>query len=197
MSRYTLPRLAATCGIVAPIAMFLAVGDGNSFAPWRAVASTWALVLFLPFLAYLYELLRGAEGETGWLSRVFLVCASSGVLLKLVSHAPALAIHHGHVVKGTPLYTALDQMAGAATIVCLYPFALCMAAAATVVLRTNALPRWLGVLAAVTAVALAVNGAFLFAGFVPAFLLFLLWIVLAGVVVLRRAGSTATQVAYA
>jgi hypothetical protein len=197
MSKSVLPRLAALCGIVAPITMFVVVGNGNHFAPWRAVVSTWAVVLFLPFLAYLYELLRRAEGETGWLSRIVLVCGASGVLLKLVSHAPELAIHHGHLVKGTPLYTALDQTAGAATLLCLYPLALCMGAVAAVVLRTNALPRWLGVLAGVTAAALAVNAAFVFGEFVPAFVLFLLWIVLAGVVILRRAGSTAAQVAYA
>jgi len=197
MSKSALPRLAAACGIVAPITMFVVVGNGSHFAPWRAVAATWAVVLFLPFLAYLYEVLRGAEGESGWLSRIVLVCGASGVLLKLMSHAPELAIHREHLVKGTPLYNALDQMAGGATLLCLYPLALCMAAAAAVVLRTNALPRWLGVLAAVTAAALVVNGAFVFAGFVPAFVLFLLWTVIAGVVVLRRAGSTAAQVAYA
>jgi len=197
MSKSVLPRLAALCGIVAPITLFVVVGNGNHFAPWRAVVSTWAVVLFLPFLAYLYELLRRAEGETGWLSRIVLVCGASGVLLKLVSHAPELAIHREHIVKGTPLYNALDQTAGAATLLCLYPLALCMGAVAAVVLRTNALPRWLGVLAGVTAAALAVNAAFVFAGFVPAFVLFLLWIVLAGVVILRRAGSTAAQVAYA
>jgi len=64
-------RLGAACGIVFPIAMFLAVGDGSHFAPWRAVAATWALVLALPFLAYLWSLLRAAEGNGGWLSTDF------------------------------------------------------------------------------------------------------------------------------
>ena len=68
MNRPMLPRLGAACGIVFPIAMFLAVGDGNHFAPWRAVAATWALVLALPFLTYLCSLLRTAEGEGGWIS---------------------------------------------------------------------------------------------------------------------------------
>jgi hypothetical protein len=47
MNRPLLPRLGAACGVVFPIAMFLAVGNGNSFAPWRAVVATWALVLGL------------------------------------------------------------------------------------------------------------------------------------------------------
>ena len=44
-------RLGAASGIVFPLAMFLAVGNGSHFTPWRAVAATWALVLALPFLA--------------------------------------------------------------------------------------------------------------------------------------------------
>ncbi|MGZ4415818.1 MAG: hypothetical protein ACXVRZ_15800, partial [Gaiellaceae bacterium] len=91
MTRPLLPRLAAACGIVFPIAMFLAVGNGNNFAPWRAVASTWALVLFLPFLAYLCGLLRTAARDDGWLPTLALVAGASGILLKLVSHAPELA----------------------------------------------------------------------------------------------------------
>ena len=184
-------RVGPACGVVAPVVMFLAVGNGNNFAPWRAVVSTWALVLFLPFLAYLGNLLRAAAD--GWLATTALVAAVSGILLKLVSHVPELALHREHLVNGTPLYKALDDMGGAATIMCLYPLAVFAACVAVISLREHLLPRWLGVLAAATAVALAVNGGFLYAGFVPALLLFLLWTLLAGVVLLRRdwAGSPA------
>ena len=109
-------RLGAACGIVFPIAMFLAVGNGSHFTPWRAVAATWALVLALPFLAYLWSLLRVAEGDGGWLSTLALVAGVSGVLLKLASHAPELAIHRDGIAKGTQLYKALDNTAGAATL---------------------------------------------------------------------------------
>jgi len=68
-------RLGAACGIIFPIGLFLAVGDGKQFAPWRAVVATWAIVLALPFLVYLYSLLRAAEGENGWLSTAAL-CTS-------------------------------------------------------------------------------------------------------------------------
>ena len=121
MTRPMLPRLGAACGIVFPIAMFLAVGNGNHFAPWRAVAATWALVLALPFLAYLWSLLRAAEGEGGWLSTVALVAGVSGILLKLASQAPELAIHRDGIAKGSQLYKALDNTAGAATLMSLYP----------------------------------------------------------------------------
>ena len=197
MNRPLLPRLAAACGVVFPIAMFLAVGNGNSFAPWRAVASTWALVLFLPFLAYLCGLLRTAARDDGWLPTLALVAGTSGVLLKLVSHAPELAIHQDHIAKGTPLYKALDHTAGAATTLCLYPLAIYAAAVAIIVLREQVLPRWVGLFAVLTAAALVVNGAFVFAGFVPALLLFLLWTLVTAIVVLRRTWVASTQVAYA
>lgn len=197
MNRPLLPRLAAACGVVFPLAMFLAVGNGNNFAPWRAVVSTWALVLFLPFLAYLCSLLRSATPEDGWLSTLALVAGASGILLKLISHAPELALHQDHLVKGTPLYKALDHTAGAATTLCLYPLAIYAATVAVIALREQALPRWLGIFAALTAAALVINGGFVFASFVPALLLFLLWTLATGVVLLRRTWGASTQVAYA
>jgi hypothetical protein len=197
MSKTMLPRLGPACGIVFPIAMFLAVGDGSHFAPWRAVAATWALVLAVPFLAYLTSLLRAAEGEGGWLATTALVAGVSGVLLKLASHAPELAIHREGIHKGTQLYKALDSTAGAATLISLYPLALCCAAVAVIALQERVLPRWLGIFAAVTAVALAVNSGFVYASFVPGLLLFLLWTLVTGVVLLRRSWAGSTQVAYA
>jgi len=196
MSKLMLPRLGAACGIVFPIVMFLAVGNGSGFAAWRAIVATWALVLALPFLAYLYSLLRRAEGDGGWLATVALVAGVSGIVLKLGSHAPALALHHHHIAKGTQLYKALDDMGGGATVMSLYPLAICCAAVAAVVVRTGVLPRWLGAFAVVTAAALAVNGAFLFAGFVPALLLFLLWTLVTGAILLRRGWSPQPAIAY-
>jgi hypothetical protein len=196
MSKLMLPRLGAACGIVFPIVMFLAVGNGSGFAAWRAIVATWALVLALPFLAYLYSLLRRAEGDGGWLATVALVAGVSGIVLKLGSHAPALALHHHHIAKGTQLYKALDDMGGGATVMSLYPLAICCAAVAAVVVRTGVLPRWLGAFAVVTAAALAVNGAFLFAGFVPALLLFLLWTLVTGATLLRRGWSPQPAIAY-
>jgi len=196
MTRPMLPRLGAACGIVFPIAMFLAVGNGSHFTPWRAVAATWALVLALPFLAYLYSLLRAAEGDGGWLSTVALVAGVSGVLLKLASHAPELAIHRDGIQKGSQLYKALDNTAGAATLMSLYPLAICCAAVAVITLRRHVLPRWIGMFAAVTAAALVVNAGFLYASFVPALLLFLLWTLVTSIVLLRRSRSTQARVAY-
>ena len=112
MTKPMLPRLGAACGIVFPIAMFLAVGNGSNFAPWRAIAATWALVLALPFLAYLYSLLRAAEGDGGWLSTTALVAGVSGILLKLTSHAPELAIHRERDHQGHPAVQGTRQHRG-------------------------------------------------------------------------------------
>jgi hypothetical protein len=196
MSKVMLPRLGAACGIVFPIAMFVASGDGGHFAPWRAVAASWAIVVALPFLAYLYSLLRSAVGDESWLPTAALVAGASGVLLKLTSLAPALAIHRDHIAKGTQLYKVLDNIDGAATLVSLYPLAVCCAAVAVIALRERVLPRWLAIFTAVTAVALAINAGFVYADFVPAFLLFLLWTLLTGLVLLRRNWSPAPSVAY-
>jgi hypothetical protein len=64
------------------------------------------------------------------------------------------------------------------------------------VLRTGVLPRWSGVLALVTAAALAVNGGFIYAGFVPGLLVFLVWSLATGVVLLRRPAQR-RELAYA
>jgi hypothetical protein len=189
-------RLGAACGIVFPITMFLAVGDGSHFTPWRAVAATWALVLALPFLTYVWSVLRAAEGEGSWLPTLALAAGVSGILLKLASHAPELAIHRNGIDKGTQLYKALDNTAGAATLMSLYPLAICCAAVAVIALRERVLPRWLGIFTAVTAVALAVNAGFVFASFLPALLLFLLWTLVTSIVLLRHTQSTQPRVAF-
>jgi hypothetical protein len=77
-------------------------------------------------------------------------------------------------------------MGDGATIFSLYPLAVFCAATAIVAFRTRALPRWLAAGAAATAAALAVNGAFLGAGSVPALLLFLLWTLVTSVYLLHR-----------
>ena len=68
----------------------------------------------------------------------------------------------------------------------LYPFAVFTAIVALEALRTAVLPRWLGVFAGVTAIALAVNGSFIHAGTVPGLLLFVVWTFVAGVTLFVR-----------
>ena len=187
MNQPTLSRLGAACGAVFAIVLTVANGDGSQpFSGPRAVAGIAALTLVVPFIAYLYSVLRAAEGADGWLAGAALAAGITGITLKLGSGAPELAMVRAHLVAGTPLHTALDAIAGAATVLCLYPLAVFCAATAVVGFRARALPRWLAAGAGITAVALAVNGAFLGTGFVPALLLFALWTLLASVHLLRR-----------
>jgi hypothetical protein len=67
------------------------------------------------------------------------------------------------------------------------PLGVCMGAVAAVVLHTHAMPVWLGWMAAVLAPLLIANGLTLNSQEGPASLLFLLWILLAAIVLLRRA----------
>jgi hypothetical protein len=181
-------RLGAACGAVFAVALFVASGNGDEayLAP-RAVAGLAALALFVPFLAYLCSVLRGAEGEGGWLATTALVAGTVGITIKIISVVPALALHHARIADGTQLHRLFDALDNAATVIALYPLAIACAAIAAAALRTAALPRWLAAGAALTAVALAVNGAFLEATFVPALLLFLVWTLAASIHLSRRA----------
>ena len=184
----TLSRVGAACGAVFAIVLTVAAGDGSqSFSGPRAVAGIAALTLAVPFIAYLCSVLRAqaAEGDR-WLAGAALAAGITGIVLKLGSGAPELALHNAHLVPGTQLYSAIDAIAGGATVLSLYPLAVFCAATAIVTFRARALPRWLGAGAAITAAALAVNGAFLGTNSVPALLLFILWTLLASVHLLRR-----------
>jgi hypothetical protein len=187
MNQPTLSRIGAACGAVFAIVLVVANGDGSqSFSGPRAVAGIAALTLAVPFVAYLCSVLRTAEGADGWLAGAALAAGITGITLKLGSGAPELAMHRAHLAAGTPLHAAVDAIAGSATVLSLYPLAVFCAAVAIVGFRARALPRWLAAGAAVTAVALAVNGGFLGTDSVPALLLFALWILLASVHLLRR-----------
>jgi len=176
MSKPMLSRAGAASGAVFAVVLVIASGNGDhNFSGARAVAGLGAITLAIPFFAYLSRLLRAAEGDDGWLASTTLVSGVTGITLKLVSTFPELAMHRTHVADGTTLHKALQQIADGATLISLYPLAVMCASAAIVALRTGILPRWLGAGAGVTACALAVNGAFLEASFVPALLLFIAW----------------------
>jgi hypothetical protein len=195
MNKVILPRLGAASGAVFAVALFVAAGNGdNSFSTPRAIAAVVAITLALPFVGYLSRLLREAEGRNGWLAPAALAGGITGIGLKLVSIVPELAIHRAQIADGTQLHKALQEMAGGATVLCLYPLALFCAATAIVVLRTGLLPRWLGAGTAVTAAALVVNGGFLEASFVPALLLFLIWTFVASVYLVRRSSRGVARV---
>lgn len=192
MQSSLLARIAAACGAVFAVALFVASGSGHdSFSIARGVAGVAAITLAIPFIAYLSSRLRTAEAGDGWLSTVALTTGVAGIVLKLASVGPELAIHRAHLADGSTAYKALDEISGGLTILCLYPLAIFCATTALVALRTHALPRWLGAGAGLTAAALVVNGVFLRASFVPGFLLFIVWTLLASIQLLRRPAALA------
>ena len=99
-----LSRIGAACGAVFAIVLTVAAGDGSqSFSGPRAVAGVAALTVAVPFIAYLCSVLRAAAREgDGWLAHAALAAGIIGIVLKLGSGAPELALHQAHLVPGTP-----------------------------------------------------------------------------------------------
>jgi hypothetical protein len=196
MNTSTTSRVGAASGAVFAVVLFVAAGNGSEtyMAP-RAIAGLAALALFIPFVAYICSVLRAAQEESGgWLTQTALAAGVAGITLKIVSTIPELALHRAHVADGTALHRLGQSLADGATVIALYPLAIFCAATAVVAFRTTVLPRWLAAFAAVTAVALAVNGVFLEASFLPALLLFMLWTLVASVHLVRCAGRAPARV---
>ena len=177
-------RFGAACGLLYVVLLFGFTSIGSD-AKFVLVAELVGMLLFLPFLGYLYGILRAAEGESGWLSATFLGAGLVDLTIKLGSLAPSFAAQEPGLP--TPLHDALHKMNSVAFIVTMLPIGVMLAAAALVILKTRVLPLWLGLFAALTAPACWINGMFLDAQFGPAFLLFLLWISLASIVLTVRA----------
>lgn len=172
-------RLGAACGVAFPLALIAGRDRGGVF-----MLGAFGLVLFVPFLAYVCSLLRAVERPGGWLTSCAFGAGLMGMTLKLASGEPEIA--YRSVPRGSQAHQALDGLASGATIVSLYPFGIFMAVVAYLSLRAGALPRWLGVFAALTSAALLVNGSFKHAGTVPALLLFIVWSLVAGTALLIR-----------
>jgi hypothetical protein len=179
-------RLGAACGILYVVLLFGPSSTGSQ-ARIVVVLELIALLLFIPFLGYLYSVLRSAEGEGGWLSATVFGAGLVNITIKLGSLGPGFAAQQAGL--NPQLHEALDKMNSVAYITTMLPLGVLMAAAAIVILRTRALPRWLGWMAALIAPTLLVNGMFFDAEFGPASLLFLLWTAITSVVLILRAGE--------
>jgi len=125
MNTLIAPRLGAASGIVFAVVLF--AGSGHS-SPGQVVRELAAVVIFLPFLAYLCSVLREAEGPRGWLTMTAFAAGLAGITIKLLTGMPVIALQH--VPSGTPLHRALDDMSSASTVISLYPFAVMLASIA-------------------------------------------------------------------
>lgn len=186
------PRIGAVCGIL--YVVLILAGNSVYESGTETVGLAMELVgmlLFVPFLGYLFSVLRRAEGEGGWLSETALGAGLMGITIKFASIAPVLAVNN--LEEGTPLYRSLEVMNGVSFNLSMFPFAVLAAAVAIVTLKTRVLPAWIGWMGAVTAPALLVNAMFFFAENIMAFLLFMLWVILlSAVLTLRGRASVAS-----
>jgi hypothetical protein len=190
MQERILPRLGAASGALGVVLMFVLSSTGGD-SQLVVAGELLGLLLFIPFLGYLWSVLRDAEGPGGWLSATALGAGLVGVAMKLGSIAPGWAARD--FGETSEVHKALERVNEAAFIAQMLPDGVMLAAVALVVLKTRALPRWLGWLAAVAAPLLLVNGMFLDADFGPAFLLFLLWTLLASVILTVRPSGVRFQ----
>jgi hypothetical protein len=185
------PRLGALNGVLYVVLLMGSTSTGSD-AQIVIVLELVGLLLFIPFLGYLYSILRRAEGEGAWLSPTAFGAGLVDLTIKLSSIAPSFAAQEGLTPQ---LHDALHKMNSVAFIVAMLPIGVMMAAVAIVILKTHVLPLWIGLLAALTAPACWVNGMFLDAEFGPAFLLFLLWVTIASIVLTLRAGRETVEAA--
>jgi hypothetical protein len=177
-------RLGAASGIAYVVAL-MGAGSTGSDSTAALAGELVPMLLFFPFLAYLWSVLREAEGPGGWLSATALSTGIAAITIKIASAGPAVAARHDGL--SPVLHNALEEVNDVSFIVTMLPLGVCMAAVAAVVLRTHVLPAWLGWMAAVAAPLLIANGLALTSHEGPAFLFFLLWTLLTGIVLLRRA----------
>ena len=185
-------RLGAVSGVLYVVLLMGSTSTGSD-ARIVIVLELIAILLFLPFLGYLYSVLRQAEGEGAWLAPTAFGAGLVDLTIKLGSIAPGFAARTEGL--DPQLHQALEKMNSVAFIVTMLPLGVMLAAIATVALKTRVLPLWLGLLAAITAPACLVNGMFLDAEFGPAFLLFLLWVTIASIVLTLRAGRETVKAA--
>jgi hypothetical protein len=186
------PRLGAVSGVLYVVLLMGSTSTGGD-ARIVIVLELIAILLFLPFLGYLYGVLRRAEGEGAWLSPTAFGAGLVDLTIKLGSIAPGFAARTEGL--DPQLHQALHKMNSVAFIATMLPLGVMMAAVAIVALKTRVMPLWLGLLAAITAPACLVNGIFLDAEFGPAFLLVLLWVMLASIVLTWRASRVGVKAA--
>lgn len=146
-------------------------------------------LLLVVFIAYLWGVLRRAEGEGSWLSTLAFAGGLMSIILKVGSFPPMYPVlTHAGQPFDPELARALAEINIAAFVLQQPALGLLLLATALIVIRTAVLPRWLGYLAALAA-------AMSFAAVVVAGMAFLAWLVVqvwlvgTGIALLRQVGK--------
>jgi hypothetical protein len=191
-----LERMGAACGILYVVLLIVGPSIGGLTSPVAFFLEVLAFLFFLFFLGRLWSALRRAEGGSGWLSATAFGAGLMAITIKLASAAPILAARH-RVRDGLDLQLArtLQDINDASFILTFFPLAVFLAAFAIVAIRSGALPRWLGWIAAVISAAFIAGG---MAGSTDLesewaglpMILFTIWVIATSVVLIRRAGES-------
>jgi len=195
MSNHLWQRLGAACGIVYVV---LLLGGGSIGGPDIQIVflmEILAFLFFLFFLGNLWSALRRAEGGSGWLSATAFGGGLMSVTIKVASAAPILAARYRAGDGLDPqLARTLQDINDASFYLSFFPLAVLLAAFAIVAIRSGALPKWLGWIAAALGAAFIVGGMSGSADLQPEWaglpmILFLFWVIAVSVVLMRRAGQ--------
>jgi hypothetical protein len=184
MSENTISRLGAISGIAFVISVLVLNGVEDK-TDLVLGAEAIALLLLVPFLVHLSSELRCGDESSRRLSTIVLSAGLVGLVVKFAGVLPAIIAERDELTPS--LDAAFTRLGEVSFILWMPPLGLCLAAVAAAALRSDALPRSLGYAAAAIAPLLVVNGFDLGAEFGPAFILFLLWVLVTGVALLRRA----------
>lgn len=178
---------AAATGAVFAVVLTLANGQGGTLSAPRDIAATVALTLLIPFMVYIGALLRArARNATDtWLATTAIAAGVAGTCMKLLSDAPQIAQSDPGVAHGSQAAAALTGVAGATTILALFPLALFCLSVGAAALRSGALPGWLGVGALIVGTGLVLNGCFQHTENVPAVLALALWCLVTSIHLVR------------
>jgi len=195
MSNNLWQRLGAACGIVYVVLLLGGPSIGGPNIQIAFLMEILAFLFFLFFLGNLWSTLRGAEGGSGWLSATAFGGGLMSVTIKVGSAAPILAARYRASDGLDPLLArTLQDINNASFYLSFFPLAVLLAAFSIVVIRSGALPKWLGWIAAAVGLAFIVGGMSGSADLQPEWaglpmILFLLWTVITSVVLMRRAGQ--------
>ena len=186
----TRSRLGAASGI-AYVLGILSLNSADQNSNLVLGGEVVALMLFVPFLAYLWTQIRANDSSRDWLATTALGAGVVAIAIKLAGVLPAILVEQGDLTPA--IGAAFTRFGDLSFMVSMIPMGFALAAVAAIVLRSGVLPAWLGWSAAAIAPLLVANGFDLGSEFGPAFILFLLWTLVTAIVLLRGAVTATTH----